>query len=58
MENKIKQEYERMIQLKELYESIGVAGKMGLLFINPVINRYNSGEISKDLLNEMQEIEG
>lgn len=43
--------------MKGLYESIGSAGMFGLMFMEPIINRFENGERSEELYNEIMSIE-
>ncbi len=47
-----------LYEVKNAYESIGWTGTFGLtLTINPLVKRYESGERTIDLYNEIMEIE-
>lgn len=43
--------------MKGMYEEIGPAGSFGLMFMVPMIKRFESGERTKELYDEIMEIE-
>lgn len=48
---------EHLYEMKKAYEEIGFAGAFGLsLTINPLVNRYENGERTKELHEEIMEV--
>lgn len=48
---------EHLYEMKSAYESIGLAGSFGLaLAINPLVKRYEGGERTIELYNDIMDI--
>lgn len=46
-----------MYETKDVYEEIGTPGLFGLMFINEIVARFESGERTKSLYDEIMEME-
>ena len=46
-----------LYEMKRGYEEIGPVGRLGLVFIYPLVKRFESGERTQELYREIMELE-